>query len=87
MAVDPGAQERREVRPVPVGEAAQPGGELELGLWLGEVERRRPQGAWDVLEQLVDRRETECREHLLAIGGRVRTVWHRVGQPAAISAS
>ncbi len=39
MAVDPGAQEARQVGPVAPGEALQPRGELQLGLGVGQVER------------------------------------------------
>ena len=39
VAVDAGAQERREVGPVPGGQPGQPRRQLELGLGLGQVER------------------------------------------------
>ena len=70
--------------------AARPGQarrELELGLRLGQVERRGAELDRDVLEQLVDRGQAEGREHPLAVVGGMGTVGHRVGQPAAIRAS
>ena len=87
VPVDPGAEERRQVGPVARGEPAQAGGELELRFGLGEVEARRAERDGDVLEELVDRGEAERPEHPLAVVGGMRTVRHRLGQPAAMSAS
>ena len=77
VAVDAGAQERGEIGPVARGEAGQPRRELELGLGIGEVERRRPQRDRDVVEQLVDRGQAERREHPRAVVGGMGTVGHR----------
>ena len=87
VPVDARPEERGEVGPVPRGERAEPGGQLELGLGLGQVERGRAELGRDVLEELVDRCQAERREHPPAIVGGVGTVRHPLGQPAAMSAS
>ncbi len=79
VAVDAGAEERREVGPVARGQAGQPGGELELGLRVGQVETaRRAARPGDVLEQLVDGGEAERTEHPRPVVGGMGAVWHRV---------
>ena len=87
VAVDAGAQERGEVGPIAGGQPGQARRELELGLRLGQVEPRSAELDRDVLEELVDRGQAEGREHPLTVVGGMGTVGHRVGQPAAISAS
>ena len=78
MAVDPGAEERREVGPVASGEGLEASRELELGHRIGQPERARPKLRGDVGEQRVDVPDRDRREHPAAIIVRVRAIGHRV---------
>ena len=76
VAVDAGAEERREVGPVAGGQAGQPGGQLELGLRVGQVEaatRAAPAGmssnSWS----------TEVRPSAPSIRARSSAVWGPYG--------
>ncbi len=81
VAVHARAKEGRQVRPIARGETGQPGRELELGFRVGQVEGRCAKRGWDVFEQLVDRGEAECSEHVRPVTRRMRTVWHRSVSP------
>ena len=87
VAVDAGAQERGEVRPVAGGQALEAGRQLELRLRLRQVEAARPQRVRDVGEELVDARR--CRGPRASARGRRRCAVRTASpaQPSAISAS
>ncbi len=87
VAIHARSEERRQVGAVAARQGHETRGQLELGLGFREVQAGSPQRDRDVVEELVDRREAEGLEHLRPIGRRVRTVWHREVQPAAISSS
>ena len=78
VTIGAGAQEARQVHPVPGREPGQPCRELKLRLGTVETERSGAQRDGDVIEQLVDRGDPDRLEHPRPIIGRVRAIRHEV---------
>jgi hypothetical protein len=76
VAVHPGPQERHEIGPIAGGERPQSGGELQLGLGVGQLEGAGPEGLGDVGEQGLDAVEPERIEHPAAVGVGMGSVRH-----------